>query len=123
MCVPYFRGCGLLTHTAPANISVAFMPIEVLPAVFRYGYGFPVYNISHAIRSIIFGSKNTCECTVPGISLPNPTHLRSVGLNFGIIIAWAAVSCVTLPLFQWIARRRVVAATRPVEIIDEEDKQ
>ncbi|KAL1751377.1 hypothetical protein FB107DRAFT_278701 [Schizophyllum commune] len=89
-----------------SNISVAFMPIEVLPAVFRYGYGFPVYNISHAIRSIIFGAKN------------------NLGLNFGIIIAWAAVSCITLPLFQWIARRRLVAAStsRSVEI-EEKVKQ
>ncbi|KAL1690683.1 hypothetical protein GGG16DRAFT_55197 [Schizophyllum commune] len=98
--IPFFLLLWIIS-----NISVAFMPIEVLPAVFRYGYGFPVYNISHAIRSIIFGSKNT------------------LGLNFGIIIAWAAVSCVTLPLFQWIARRGVVAVTRPVEIIDEEGKQ
>jgi hypothetical protein len=34
-------------------------PIEVLPSIFRYGYGMPFYNISHASRCIVFGTKNT----------------------------------------------------------------
>ncbi|KAL1745590.1 hypothetical protein HDZ31DRAFT_81860 [Schizophyllum fasciatum] len=88
-----------------SNISVCFMPIEILPAVYRYGYATPVYNISHTIRSIIFGSRNT------------------LGLNFGIIIAWVVISCITLPLFQWIVRRRVVAAAaRTIEISEKGDE-
>jgi uncharacterized protein involved in outer membrane biogenesis len=31
-------------------------------------------------------------------------------MNFGVLIAWVALSCITLPLFQWFMRRRLVAA-------------
>jgi hypothetical protein len=41
-----------------ANVSVAFYPIEVLPAVFRYGFAMPFYNVSSTVRTIIFGTKN-----------------------------------------------------------------
>ncbi|KAI4293892.1 hypothetical protein K525DRAFT_291661 [Schizophyllum commune Loenen D] len=36
--IPFFLILWIIS-----NISVSFMPIEVLPAVFRYGHGFPVY--------------------------------------------------------------------------------
>ncbi|GLB45512.1 putative protein of unknown function (DUF3533) [Lyophyllum shimeji] len=75
-----------------ANVSVCIFPIEVLPIVFRYGYAMPFYNVSHAVRCIVFGTKNT------------------VGLNFGVLIAWTAVSCFTLPLIQWFVRRRDIIA-------------
>jgi hypothetical protein len=29
-------------------------------------------------------------------------------MNFGILLAWVAISCVTLPLFQWWMRRKIV---------------
>lgn len=34
----------------------------------------------------------------------------AVGMNFGIQIAWVAVSCITIPLFQFFMRGREVAA-------------
>lgn len=34
--------------------------------------------------------------------------LVSVGMNFGILLAWVAISCVTLPVFQWWMRRKIV---------------
>lgn len=78
-----------------ANVSVCIFPIEVLPSVFRYGYAMPFYNVSHAVRCIVFGTKN------------------SVGLNFGVLIAWTTISCITLPLIQWFVRRQDIAeATR-----------
>ncbi|KAG6834637.1 hypothetical protein H0H93_008453, partial [Arthromyces matolae] len=73
------------------NVSVCIYPIDVLPVVFRYGYAAPFYNVSRAVRTIIFGTKN------------------QVGMNFGILLVWAAISCITLPLFTWFARRRDVA--------------
>ncbi|KAJ7929153.1 hypothetical protein B0H13DRAFT_2652668 [Mycena leptocephala] len=66
-----------------------------LPHVYRYGYAFPFYNISRAVRTIVFRTKN------------------EVGLNAGVLIAWVALSaCVVLPLVQWVMRRRIVAAQR-----------
>ncbi|KAJ7138228.1 hypothetical protein C8R44DRAFT_341919 [Mycena epipterygia] len=77
-----------------SNVSVSVFPLQVLPHLYRYGYAFPFYNISRAVRSIIFRTKN------------------DVGMNFGVLIAWVALSCITLPLFQWFMRRRLVAAQR-----------
>ncbi|KAK0438647.1 hypothetical protein EV421DRAFT_956682 [Armillaria borealis] len=77
-----------------SNVSVCFMPLEVLPGIFRYGYAFPFYNVSGAVRTIIFGTKN------------------QLGLQFGILLAWMGVSLITLPLFQWLFRRGAVAKAK-----------
>ncbi|KAF9029608.1 hypothetical protein BDZ89DRAFT_950399 [Hymenopellis radicata] len=69
------------------NVSVCFMPIELMPHFYRYGYAIPFYNMSRAVRTVLFSTKN------------------EVGLHFGILIAWAAVSAITLPTFQWYRRR------------------
>ncbi|KAK6967143.1 DUF3533 domain-containing protein [Favolaschia claudopus] len=87
--VPFFLIIWIIT-----NVSVCFFPLPVLPHLYRYGYAFPFYNISRSVRAIVFGTKN------------------DVGLNFGVLIAWVALSCLTLPLFQWIMRRRTVPAQR-----------
>ncbi|KAK0436562.1 hypothetical protein EV421DRAFT_1112123 [Armillaria borealis] len=79
------------------NVSVCFMPIDVLPHIYRYGYAFPFYNLSCAVRTIVFGTKN------------------QLGMQFGILIAWTAVSMITIPLFQWLMRRKVVAQWRTRE--------
>jgi hypothetical protein len=34
----------------------------------------------------------------------------AVGLNFGVLFAWVVLSCITIPLFQWFMRRRLVVA-------------
>ncbi|KAG2345658.1 hypothetical protein BDR05DRAFT_930307 [Suillus weaverae] len=75
-----------------ANVSVAFYPIEVLPAVFRYGFAMPFYNVSSTVRTIIFDTKN------------------QIGLNFGIQFSWILISCITLPIFQWLIRRQQIKA-------------
>ncbi|KAJ6537664.1 hypothetical protein B0H19DRAFT_372573 [Mycena capillaripes] len=85
--VPFFLIIWIIS-----NVSVSVFPLQVLPHLYRYGYAFPFYNISRAVRSIIFATKN------------------DVGMNFGVLIAWIALSCLTLPLFQWFMRRRLVAA-------------
>lgn len=81
--IPFFMITWIIT-----NISVCIYPIEVLPRIFHYGYAAPFYNISRAMRTIIFGTKN------------------EVGMHFGILLVWIAISCITLPLIQWFARRR-----------------
>ncbi|KAL0572822.1 hypothetical protein V5O48_009150 [Marasmius crinis-equi] len=83
--IPFFMIVWIIT-----NVSVCFMPIEVLPRIYHYGYATPFYNVSKAIRTILFSTKN------------------HVGLNFGVLFAWVAISCITLPLFQWFMRRRKI---------------
>ncbi|KAF9030543.1 hypothetical protein BDZ89DRAFT_1091563 [Hymenopellis radicata] len=80
--VPFFMILWII-----ANVSVCFMPIDVLPHIYRYGYAMPFYNVSLAVRTVLFSTKN------------------EVGLHFGILIAWAAISAITLPIFQWYRRR------------------
>ncbi|KAG8952839.1 hypothetical protein FRC00_006594 [Tulasnella sp. 408] len=70
------------------NVSVASVPIALQPSFYRYGYGFPVFNLAEAIRTIIFNTKN------------------KLGLNAGVLLAWVALSMVTVPLFTWIVRRK-----------------
>lgn len=82
--IPFFMISWIIV-----NVSTAFMPLEVLPKVYHYGYGFPFYNVSAAVRSIIFGTRN------------------QLGLNFAVLISWGLLSCCTLVLFQWFRRREV----------------
>ncbi|KAF8965752.1 hypothetical protein BDZ97DRAFT_1810828 [Flammula alnicola] len=81
--IPFF----MLTWVI-VNISVCIFPLEVMPSIFRYGHAAPFYNVSRAMRTVIFGTKN------------------HVGMSFGILIVWVAISCTTLPLIQWFVRRR-----------------
>ncbi|KAK0472580.1 hypothetical protein IW261DRAFT_1596748 [Armillaria novae-zelandiae] len=83
--VPFFMILWIIS-----NVSVCFMPIAVLPNIYRYGYAMPFYNVSGAVRTILFGTKN------------------ELGLHFGILIAWTVVSMMTLPAFQWFMRRRSI---------------
>ncbi|KAJ7685788.1 hypothetical protein DFH06DRAFT_1277938 [Mycena polygramma] len=85
--IPFFLIVWIIT-----NVSVAVFPLQVLPHFYRYGYAFPFFNLSRGVRSIVFSTKN------------------DVGMNFGVLIAWVVLSCITLPLFQWFMRRRLVAA-------------
>jgi Protein of unknown function (DUF3533) len=64
--VPLPEISDLLTRRIVGNVSVCSYPIELLPTIYRYGYAAPFYNVSHAARSIIFGTKNT-RTLVPGV--------------------------------------------------------
>jgi hypothetical protein len=74
------------------NISVTVLPTELEVWFYKYGLGFPVYNMSQAVRTIIFNTKS---------------HL---GRNFGVLLAWVALSLITLPTIQYLVRRREIAA-------------
>lgn len=71
-----------------SNVSVASVPIVLQPSFYRYGYGFPVFNLSEAVRTIIFNTKNR------------------LGLNAGVLLAWMVLSMITVPLFTWLMRRK-----------------
>lgn len=79
----------MLMYFLLVNVSVCFMPIDLQPILYRYGYAVPFYNVSRGVRTILFGTKN------------------NLGLNFGVLIAWAVISMFTLPLFQWLRRRNM----------------
>ncbi|PFH46702.1 hypothetical protein AMATHDRAFT_69276 [Amanita thiersii Skay4041] len=83
-----------------ANVAVCIFPIEVMPSFYRYGYGSPFYNMSRAIRTILFDTKN------------------KVGMNFGVLIAWTVISCISLPLIQFLMRRREMKQTRHESLED-----
>lgn len=89
-------------------MSVVFFPVEILPTIFRYGYAMPFYNVSRAVRTILF---RTRDQGLSPVSFPHGRVLMraTVGLNFGVLFAWIAVSLVTIPLFQTYVRRRQVA--------------
>lgn len=42
-----------------------------------------------------------------------------VGLNFGVLLIWIAISCTTMPLIQWYVRRKDVVAARIKALEDE----
>lgn len=56
------------------NVSTSFYAIPLSPGFFKWGYAWPLHNIVEASRTIIFD-----------------THSR-IGLNFGILFAWAAIN-------------------------------
>ncbi|KZW01003.1 hypothetical protein EXIGLDRAFT_761285 [Exidia glandulosa HHB12029] len=87
--VPYFLILWIIS-----NVSVAFYPLELLPGLFKYGHASPFYNVELAVRSLLFGTKSF------------------LGLNFGVMVAWVAVSCVTIPLFSVLIRTRDRRAAR-----------
>ncbi|KAJ2917992.1 hypothetical protein MD484_g2452, partial [Candolleomyces efflorescens] len=80
--IPFFMLLWIIT-----NLSVSIFPLEVMPSIFKYGYAAPFYNLSRALRTIVFGTKS---------------HM---GQSVGILIAWVVISCITLPLIQWFVRR------------------
>ncbi|KAJ7613506.1 hypothetical protein FB45DRAFT_981788 [Roridomyces roridus] len=98
--IPFFLITWIIT-----NVSVCVWPIEVMPHVFKYGYAWPFYNIQRALRCIVFRTKN------------------EVGMNFGIVIAWIALSCITLPVFQWYMRRKAVREMEAKAAKEAEEKR
>ncbi|KAG5726670.1 Nitrosoguanidine resistance protein SNG1, partial [Termitomyces sp. T112] len=76
--IPFFMILWIIV-----NVAVCIQPIEALPVIYRYGYAIPFYNVSHAVRCIVFATRNR------------------VGQNFGILLCWTAISCCSLLLIQW----------------------
>ncbi|KAI0298606.1 hypothetical protein BC826DRAFT_998341 [Russula brevipes] len=74
------------------NVSVCVFSPVLLPGIYRYGYATPFYNVQQAVRTIVFGTRN------------------QLGLNFGVQIAWIAISWCTLIVFQYIKRRQAIRA-------------
>lgn len=69
------------------NVSTSFYAIPLEPAFFKWGYAWPLHNIVEAARNILFD-----------------THNR-LGLNFGVLIAWAGINVICFfpaaVMFRW----------------------
>ncbi|KAK5136638.1 hypothetical protein LTR08_002652 [Meristemomyces frigidus] len=68
------------------NVSTAFYDIEIEPAFYAWGYAWPLHYVVEGSRSVLFG-----------------LHSR-LGLDFGVLIAWAAVNSVLFPLACYFMR-------------------
>ncbi|OJD34904.1 mnng and nitrosoguanidine resistance protein [Diplodia corticola] len=61
------------------NVSTAFYDIDTEPAFYRWGYAWPLHHVVQGSRTILFD-----------------TH-SNIGLNFGVLFAWAAVGTALFP--------------------------
>ncbi|KAG0697830.1 hypothetical protein DFH29DRAFT_944459 [Suillus ampliporus] len=86
---PVFLFCFII-----ANISTSIIARELQPAFFGYGIAFPFWNLSQAIRTIVFNTHSY---------LPR---------NAGVLVAWIVLSALTMSLFSWYCRYKVTAAAR-----------
>ncbi|KAL4804028.1 hypothetical protein BDV18DRAFT_143704 [Aspergillus unguis] len=68
------------------NVSSGFYALDLAPRFFRWGYAWPLHRIVEALRTILFG-----------------THSR-IGLDFGVLFAWIAVSLALFPFASFIMR-------------------
>lgn len=100
---------SILNIFPAVNVSVCVFPIEMLSRIFHYGYAAPFYNLSRAFRTITFDTRNQRK-ELPLHRVLYSHVVLTVGLNFGVLIAWILISCITLPLVQWIVWKRAIRA-------------
>jgi len=79
------------------NVSVVALPHELQPWFYRYQPAAPFYQLSRAVRVIIFDTKNV------------------LGESIGVLFAWVVVSIFTITLTTWLKRRNEVRAYRAKE--------
>jgi hypothetical protein len=77
-----------------SNVSTAFYDIEIAPAFYRWGYAWPLHSIVEASRQILFD-----------------LHSR-LGLDFGILIAWAAVNTAFFPVCCYVQSKSRIRGMR-----------
>jgi len=70
------------------NISVCYLPIEVLPSIYRYARMAPFYNIGRAARSIILNGKN------------------ELLINFAVLLSWTFISIINIILCELWKKRK-----------------
>ncbi|KAJ5701191.1 hypothetical protein N7488_008739 [Penicillium malachiteum] len=68
------------------NVATGFYSLDLESPFFRWGYAWPLHRIVEALRTILFG-----------------THSR-IGLDFGVLFAWIAVSLAFYPVATFIMR-------------------
>ncbi|KAJ5771765.1 hypothetical protein N7520_002294 [Penicillium odoratum] len=68
------------------NVATGFYPLDLASTFYRWGYAWPLHRIVEALRTILFG-----------------THSR-IGLDFGVLFIWIAVSLAFFPVATLIMR-------------------
>ncbi|KAI3327803.1 MNNG and nitrosoguanidine resistance protein [Xylariaceae sp. AK1471] len=81
------------------NVATSFYALELAPAFFRWGRAWPLHHIVQASRQIIFDLKS------------------EIGLNFGVLFAWAAVNTALFPLCCYFMRWRTEHEQRKAEMV------
>jgi hypothetical protein len=71
-----------------SNVATGFYPVELLSNFYLWGLAWPLRHDLIGAKALLFGTKNL------------------LGLNFGVIIAWVAVSIVLQPFTIWIQMRK-----------------
>lgn len=73
------------------NVSTSFYAITLAPSFYNWGYAWPLHNVVEATRSIVFDLHS------------------EIGLNFGVLSAWAAINTAFFPFccyfMRWKTRR------------------
>ncbi|GAB7346811.1 hypothetical protein MBLNU459_g1909t1 [Dothideomycetes sp. NU459] len=72
------------------NVSTSFYDIDIEPRFYYWGYAWPLHYVVEGSRQILFG-----------------LHSR-IGLDFGILFAWAAVNSLLFPLACWFMKYKRV---------------
>ncbi|KUJ08907.1 uncharacterized protein LY89DRAFT_599245 [Mollisia scopiformis] len=70
------------------NVATGFYPVELLSNFYLWGLAWPLRHNLIGSKAILFGTKNL------------------LGLNFGVIIAWVAVSIALQPFTIWVQMRK-----------------
>ncbi|KAF9638605.1 putative mnng and nitrosoguanidine resistance protein [Lasiodiplodia theobromae] len=68
------------------NVSTAFYNIDTEPGFYRWGYAWPLHHVVEATRTILFDTYS------------------NIGLNFGVLLAWAAVNTILFPFMCYFMR-------------------
>lgn len=84
---PKFVGFFMLVLIV-TQASVVTLPYQLQPAIYRYGLAAPFNRLNNAVRTIIFDTKN------------------ELAQDAGILIAWVALSVVTVSSLTWLQRKR-----------------
>ena len=71
-----------------SNVAAGFFPIESLSNFYLWGLAWPLRHVVIGSKALLFGTKNL------------------LGLNFGVLIAWVAVSIALQPFTIWVQMRR-----------------
>lgn len=92
------------------NLSVAVMPTELQPWIFRYGVAMPFYNVGHTVRTVSRLHKSF-------VALVNEEQIifntkNEIARNLGILLAWIVLSFITISVATWLIRRNSVNAHR-----------
>lgn len=68
------------------NVSTGFYALELASDFYKWGYAWPLRHIVQGSKTLVFGTKN------------------QLGLNFGVLLAWVAVSTALFPVACWVMR-------------------